>query len=78
LPGMDGFEVLRRLRTAESTRAIPVIAISANAMSGDIEQGLAAGFNDYLTKPIEMSRLLGVLRTTLRHDAAAEQLHEVE
>ena len=78
LPGMDGFEVLRRLRASDSTRAIPVIAISANAMSGDIEQGLAAGFNDYLTKPIEMSRLLGVLRTTLRHGAAAGQLHEVE
>jgi PAS domain S-box-containing protein len=78
LPGMDGYEVLRRLRAADSTRAIPVIAISANAMRGDIEHGLAAGFNDYLTKPIEMSRLLGVLRTTLRHGAAAEQLHEVE
>jgi len=66
LPGMDGYEVLRRLRAAESTRAIPVIAISANAMRGDIEQGLAAGFDHYLTKPLELSRLLAALHQALR------------
>jgi PAS domain S-box-containing protein len=76
LPGMDGYEVLRRLRAHESTRTIRVIAISANAMSGDIEQGLVAGFDDYLTKPLDMSRLLGVLRSALRHRSAAEVLHE--
>ncbi len=67
LPGMDGYEVLRRLRSAESTRAIPVIAVSANAMSGDMEQGLAAGFHDYLTKPLDLSRLLHVVRGALCH-----------
>jgi CheY-like chemotaxis protein len=65
LPGMDGYEVLRRLRAAESTRAIPVIAISANAMRGDVEQGLAAGFNDYLTKPLELSQLLAAMHKAL-------------
>lgn len=70
LPGMDGYEVLRRLRADESTRAIRVIAISANAMSGDIEQGMLAGFDDYLTKPLGMSHLLGVLRSALRHPSS--------
>jgi PAS domain S-box-containing protein len=65
LPGIDGFEVLRRLRADESTRAIPVIAISANAMRGDIEQGLAAGFTDYLTKPLDLARLLTAMRAAL-------------
>jgi PAS domain S-box-containing protein len=66
LPGMDGYEVLRRLRADEGTRGIPVIAVSANAMPADIERGLAAGFDDYLTKPIDqrvlMAKLQGVLQ----------------
>jgi PAS domain S-box-containing protein len=61
LPGMDGFEVLRLLRENSVTRAIPVVAISANAMSRDIERGMAAGFSDYLTKPLEVQRLLSVV-----------------
>jgi CheY-like chemotaxis protein len=65
LPGIDGFEVLRRLRADVSTWAIPVIAISANAMCGDIEQGLAAGFTDYLTKPLDLTRLLTAMRAAL-------------
>jgi hypothetical protein len=58
LPEMDGFEVLRRLRLHDATREIPVIAVSANAMPGDIEHGLAAGFIDYLTKPLDMQKLI--------------------
>ncbi|MBL8286599.1 MAG: PAS-domain containing protein [Rubrivivax sp.] len=54
LPGIDGYEVLRRLRADARTCAAPVIAISANAMRGDIERGLAAGFDDYLTKPLDV------------------------
>jgi len=65
LPGIDGYEVLRRLRADESTRAIPVIAVSANAMPADIERGLAAGFLDYLTKPLDMPQLLQAVHQAL-------------
>lgn len=58
LPGIDGYEVLKHLRQREATRDTPVIAISANAMPKDIEKGLEAGFDDYITKPIDVSALL--------------------
>jgi CheY-like chemotaxis protein len=58
LPGIDGFEVLRRLRADAATQSIPVIAVSANAMPGDIERARAAGFDDYLTKPIDQRVLM--------------------
>jgi CheY-like chemotaxis protein len=66
LPGMDGYEVLRRLRADEGTRGIPVIAVSANAMPADIERGLAAGFDDYLTKPIDQRVLVTMLQRVLQ------------
>jgi CheY-like chemotaxis protein/anti-sigma regulatory factor (Ser/Thr protein kinase) len=65
LPGMDGYEVLRRLRHADTTRAIPVIAISASAMSGDVQRGLAAGLADYITKPIDVLELLAAMERAL-------------
>ena len=52
LPGMDGNEILARIRADARLRALPVIALTAHAMSGDREKYLAAGFNDYITKPI--------------------------
>jgi two-component system sensor histidine kinase/response regulator len=52
LPGMDGNEILARIRADASLRRLPVIALTAHAMSGDREKYLAAGFNDYITKPI--------------------------
>jgi CheY-like chemotaxis protein len=58
LPGIDGYEVLRRLRAQPWGRRIPVIAVSANAMASDIEQGLKAGFAQYITKPVDMPQLL--------------------
>ena len=57
MPGMDGFAVLRQLRDDEATRAIPVLAVSANAMQPDIDAALQAGFDDYLTKPLDLERL---------------------
>lgn len=57
LPDMDGFEVMRRLRSDARTRQVPVIAVSASAMPDDIRAGLEAGFADYLTKPLEIGRL---------------------
>jgi PAS domain S-box-containing protein len=65
LPGMDGFEVLRRLRLNAATRAIPVIAVSANAMDADLRRGLEAGFARYLTKPLDMRQLLAAVESAL-------------
>ena len=58
LPGMDGNEILRRIRQDSSLRSLPVVALTAHAMSGDRERFLAAGFNDYVTKPIVDETLL--------------------
>ena len=52
LPGMDGNEILARIRADARLRKLPVIALTAHAMSGDREKYLASGFNDYITKPI--------------------------
>ena len=65
LPDMDGFEVLRRLRLDAATRDTPAIAVSASAMPSDIRNGLAAGFADYLTKPIEITSLFDAIRRAL-------------
>lgn len=58
LPKLDGWETTRRLKADPVTAAIPVIALTAHAMSGDREQALAAGCDEYDTKPIELDRLL--------------------
>lgn len=57
LPGMDGYQVLARLRALEETRVVPVIAVSAFASAADVERGLQAGFTEYHTKPIDVRRL---------------------
>ena len=58
LPGMNGRQVLARLRSHPETAAVPIIAVTANAMPSDVEQGLAAGFDDYVTKPIDISAFM--------------------
>ena len=65
LPGMDGYEVLRRLRADPTCRAVPVIAVSANAMPSDVERGISAGFAEYLTKPLDMNRLIASVEAVL-------------
>ena len=67
LPGMSGLEVLKELRRDPLTGAIPVIALTANAMASDIERGLAAGFFRYLTKPVDIDRFNEAIDGTLAH-----------
>jgi PAS domain S-box-containing protein len=62
LPDFDGYEVLRRLRADARTRAIPCVALSANALPEDVERGLASGFVDYWTKPIDFAVFLASLQ----------------
>jgi CheY-like chemotaxis protein len=59
LPDINGEEVTRRIKADPSTKSIPVIALTANAMSGDREKALAACCDDFDTKPVDMPRLLG-------------------
>ena len=59
LPEVDGWEVARRLKADDRTRAIPIIALTAHAMVGDREKALEAGCDDYDIKPVEFKRLLG-------------------
>ena len=62
LPVVDGWEATRQIKAAEKTKDIPVIALTANAMSGDREKALAAGCDDFDTKPVELERLLGKIQ----------------
>ncbi len=65
LPDMNGFELLKKLKTSPSTMDIPVIALSAAAMSRDIERGIAAGFTHYLTKPMNVRKFLAAVDSVL-------------
>jgi CheY-like chemotaxis protein len=62
LPVLDGWEATRRIKAAPETSRIPIIALSAHAMPGDAEQALAAGCDDFDTKPVELPRLLAKIR----------------
>jgi two-component system cell cycle response regulator DivK len=65
LPVMDGWEATRALKSSAETRDIPVIALTAHAMSTDKDKALEAGCDDYDTKPVELSRLLGKIEALL-------------
>lgn len=69
LPIMDGWEATRRLKVAPETQAIPIIALTAHAMAGDREKAIESGCDDYDTKPIEFTRLLGKIDALLKRGA---------
>jgi two-component system cell cycle response regulator DivK len=66
LPDIDGWEATRRLKSNPQTRDIPVIAVSAHALAGSREKALAAGCDDFDTKPVEFERLLATIRRLLQ------------
>ena len=69
LPELDGWEATRRLKSAEETKSIPILGLSAHAMAGDREKAMQAGCNDYDTKPVEFKRLLGKIEELLGNQA---------
>jgi len=69
LPVIDGWEATRRVKAAEATKAIPIIALTAHAMVGDREKAIEAGCTDYDTKPIDLPRLLGKIQALLQQSA---------
>jgi two-component system cell cycle response regulator DivK len=69
LPALDGWEATRRIKAATDTKHIPIIALTAHAMFGDREKALAAGCDDFDTKPVELPRLLGKIRALLPQES---------
>lgn len=65
LPVMDGFEATRRLKSLDATKNIPIVALTAHAMSGDREKAIDAGCDDYDVKPVELTRLLSKIENLL-------------
>jgi len=70
LPDIDGLEATRRLKADPRTRHVPVLVLTAHAMAGDKEQAIAAGGDDYDTKPVEFARLLGKIEVLLAQGKA--------
>ena len=70
LPVIDGWEATRRIKANDATRGIPVIALTAHAMAGDREKAMEVGCEDYDTKPVEITRLLGKIAALLKPSAA--------
>jgi two-component system cell cycle response regulator DivK len=67
LPEVDGWEAARRLKADPITRSIPIIALTAHAMSGDREKAMEAGCDDYDSKPVELARLIAKIEASLPH-----------
>ena len=71
LPILDGFEATRQIKAVPETRGIPIIALSAHAMADDRDRALAAGCDDFDTKPVDLDRLLRKIEALLSRPAAA-------
>ena len=67
MPGIDGWEATRRLKSDPQTRDIPVVALSAHALAGMRDKALAAGCDEFDTKPVNFDRLLATIRRLLQH-----------
>jgi CheY-like chemotaxis protein len=65
MPEMDGYETMRQIREQQQYEALPIIALTAKAMKHDREKCLAAGASDYITKPVDLDQLLGLMRVWL-------------
>lgn len=70
LPGIDGWEVARRVKARAETARTPIIALTAHAMAGDREKAIAAGCDDYDTKPVDLLRLLEKIHQLTRFEEA--------
>ena len=75
MPGIDGFEVIRRLRAADDTKDLPIILLSALNSEQDISKGFKLGANDFINKPIIMEKLLSSVTTQINLQAAKQQLN---
>lgn len=71
LPVLDGWEAAKRLKSLDETRRIPIIALTAHAMTGDREKAVEAGCNDFDTKPVDLARLLEKIEALLDDEAGA-------
>jgi len=71
LPGLDGWEATRQLKALPETRGVPVIALTAHAMAGDREKAIAAGCDDFDTKPVDLPRLLAKIEALLGRPSSA-------
>ena len=76
LPVLDGWEATRRIKAAPATRSIPVIALTAHAMSSDRDKALEAGCDEYDTKPIDLKRLLAKIEALLGGRSAPPMAEE--
>ena len=65
MPVMDGYETMQKVRAQPKFKSLPILALTAKAMKGDLEKCIAAGANDYLSKPIDIERLFSILRVWL-------------
>lgn len=72
LPGMNGYSALQHLRQSELGKRLPIIALSANSGPDEVERGLAAGFDDYLTKPVDMETLAATIARVYQHYKTTE------
>src|SRR5207244_11350913 len=71
LPDMDGWEATRRIKADPATKHVPVVALTAHAMTGGKEKALAAGCDDFDTKPVDLPRLIGKIRAQVPQRAAS-------